>query len=135
VDYSRRTGDGARTCDLRSRSRLTCSASERARNGGDLSAAVVGFIGPAEQPLYIRSGESRDSYACDVPVEEVAARDLRAGDVVRLDDPQAHRVERVVLAGGRVVVDLRPIGLDVPDALRVTLPADRLVDRLGRAGD
>ena len=68
-------------------------------------------------------------------MEEIAARDLRAGDVVRLDGLQAHRVERVVLADGGVVVELRPVGLDVPDALRVTLSVDRLVDRLGRVGD
>jgi hypothetical protein len=45
--------------------------------------------------------------------------------------PQAHRVERAVLVDGRVVVELRPVGLDVPDAVRVTLPVDRLVVRLG----
>ena len=71
------------------------------------------------------------SYAWSVPVDEVAAGDLRAGDVVRLDDAQAHRVERAVLVDGRVVVELRPVGLDVPDAVRVTLPVDRLVVRLG----
>jgi hypothetical protein len=52
-----------------------------------------------------------------------------------LDDPQAHRVERVVLVDGRVVVELRPVGLDVSNAVRVTLPVDRLVERLGTAGD
>ena len=57
-------------------------------------------------------------------MDEVAAALLRAGDVVRLDDPQAHRVDRVVLVDGRVVVELRLVGLDVPDAIRVTLPAD-----------
>ena len=70
-----------------------------------------------------------------MPVDEVAARDLQAGDVVRLDDPQAHRVERVVLVDGRVVVELRPLGLDVADAVRVTLPVERLVDRLGTAAE
>jgi hypothetical protein len=70
-----------------------------------------------------------------VPVDEVAAGVLRAGDVVRLDNPQAHRVERVVLVDGRVVVELRPVGLDVSNAVRVTLPVDRLVERLGTAGD
>jgi hypothetical protein len=73
------------------------------------------------------------SYAWNVPVDEVAAHDLRAGDVVRLDDPQAHRVERVALVDGRVVVELRPVGLDVPNAVRVTLPEGRLVSRLGTA--
>jgi hypothetical protein len=69
-----------------------------------------------------------------VPVDEVAAGVLRAGDVVRLDDPQAHRVERVVHLGGRVVVELRLVGLDVSNAVRVTQPVDRLVERLGTAG-
>ena len=68
-------------------------------------------------------------------MDEVAARDLQAGDVVRLDDPQAHRVERVVLADGRVVVELRPVGLDVADMVRLTLPVDRLVDGLGTAAE
>jgi hypothetical protein len=68
-------------------------------------------------------------------VDEVAAGVLRAGDVVRLDDLQAHRVERVVLVDGRVVVELRSVGLDVADAVRVTLPMGRLVDRLGTAAD
>jgi hypothetical protein len=53
----------------------------------------------------------------------------------RLDDPHAHRVERVVLIDGRVVVELRPVGLDVSDAVRVTLPVDRLVEHLGTAAD
>jgi hypothetical protein len=45
----------------------------------------------------VRREKSRDaSYAWDVPVDEVAACDLPVGDVVRLDDPQAHRVERVM---------------------------------------
>ena len=68
-------------------------------------------------------------------MDQVAARDLQAGDVVRLDDPQAHRVERVVLADGRVVVELRPVGLDVADMVRLTLPVDRVVDRLDTAAE
>ena len=68
-------------------------------------------------------------------MDEVAAGLLRAGDAVRLDDPQAHRVGRVVLVDGCVVVELRPVGLNIPNAVRVTLPVDRLVERLGRAGD
>lgn len=70
-----------------------------------------------------------------MPVDDVAAGDLRAGDVVRLEDPQAHRVERVVLVEGRVVVELRPVGLDFSDVVRVTLPLDRRVERLGTAAD
>jgi len=68
-------------------------------------------------------------------VEEVVARDLRVGDVVRLADPQAHRVERLVIVEARVVVELRPVGLDLPDAVRVTVSTEAIVDRLGRAGD
>jgi len=49
--------------------------------------------------------------------------------------PQARRVERVVLGEGRGVVELRPVGLDVADVVRVALPVDGLVVRLGRAGD
>jgi hypothetical protein len=70
-----------------------------------------------------------------VPVDQVAARELDVGDVVRLDDPQAHRVETVMIAEGRVVLELRLVGLAVPDAVRVTVPAEAVVDRLGSAGD
>jgi hypothetical protein len=66
-----------------------------------------------------------------VPIEDVAARDLGAGDVVRLDDPQAHRVERVVRLDARVVLELRPVGLSVSDTVRITVPEDTLVCRLG----
>ena len=68
-------------------------------------------------------------------MDQVAAGDLRAGDVVPFGDPQAQRVERVVLVVGGVVVALRPLGLDVADAVRVTLVVDGLVQRLGRAAD
>jgi hypothetical protein len=68
-------------------------------------------------------------------VDGVTAGDPRAGDVVRHEDPQAHRVEQVVLVDGRIVVELLPVGLDVRDAVRVTLPVDRLVERLGTAAD
>jgi hypothetical protein len=66
-----------------------------------------------------------------VPIEDVAARDIAAGDVVRLDDPQAQRVERAVHVDGRVVLELRPLGLEVLETIRVTLPNGRLVSRLG----
>jgi hypothetical protein len=52
-----------------------------------------------------------------VPIEDVEAGDLRAGDVVRVDDPQAHRVERVVRVGARVVLEVRPVGLEGSVAL------------------
>ena len=66
-----------------------------------------------------------------MPVDQVAAGDLRAGDGVPFEDSQAQRVERVVLVVGGVVVALRPLGLDVADAIRVTLAVDRLLERLG----
>jgi hypothetical protein len=50
---------------------------------------------------------------------------------VRLDDPQAHRVERVVRLDARVVLELRPVGLSVSDTVRITVPEDTLVCRLG----
>jgi hypothetical protein len=70
--------------------------------------------------------------AWGVPVDQAAAGDLRAGDVVPFEDPnlKARRVERVVLVVGRVVV---PLGLDVADAVRVTLAVDSLLARLGKA--
>src|SRR4051794_41477553 len=42
-------------------------------------------------------------------MDQVAARDLAVGDVARLDDPQAHRVERLMVVDGRVVLELRSI--------------------------
>jgi hypothetical protein len=70
-----------------------------------------------------------------VPVQDVAAGDIGAGDVVRLDDPQAQRVERAVHVDGRVVLELQPVGLEVSETVRVTLPNDRLVSRLGTAAE
>jgi hypothetical protein len=74
-------------------------------------------------------------YAVVVPVDQVAARNLVVGDVVRLEDPQAHRVERMMIADGRVVLELRPVGLAVRDTVRVTVPVEALVDRLGSVGE
>ena len=70
-----------------------------------------------------------------MPVRDVAARDIAAGDVVRLDDPQAQRVERAVHVDGRIVLELRPVGLQIWETVRVSLPEDRLVRRLGGAAD
>jgi hypothetical protein len=70
-----------------------------------------------------------------VSIQDVAARDLGAGDVVRLDDPQAHRVERVVRVDARIVLELRPVGVEISETVRVTLPEGRLVTRLGTAAD
>jgi hypothetical protein len=68
-----------------------------------------------------------NSYASEVPIEDVAAHEVGVGDVVRLDEPQAHRVERVVRVDARVVLELRPVGLEISETVRVTLPEDGLV--------
>jgi hypothetical protein len=47
-----------------------------------------------------------------VPIQDVAAHEIAAGDVVRLDDPEAQRVERAAHVDGRVVLELRPVGLE-----------------------
>lgn len=70
-----------------------------------------------------------------MPVDQVAARALVVGDVVRLSDPQAHRIERVLVADGRVVLEVRPVGLAVDDTVRVTLPAEAVGDRRGSVGE
>jgi hypothetical protein len=44
------------------------------------------------------------------------------------------RVERVMIADGQVALELRPVGLAVPDTVRVRLPADAVTDRLERQG-
>jgi hypothetical protein len=71
----------------------------------------------------------------EVPIEDVEAGDLGAGDIVRVDDPQSHRVERVVCVGARVVLEMRPVGLETSETVRVALPVDRLLTRVGMAGD
>jgi hypothetical protein len=76
-------------------------------------------------------GDSAASYGGHVPIEDVAAREIAAGDVVRLDDPQAQRVERAAHVDGQVVLELRPVGLEIWETVRVSLPEDSLVSRLG----
>jgi hypothetical protein len=76
-----------------------------------------------------------NSNASEVLIEDVAADDIRVGDVVRLDDPQAHRVERVVRVDARVVLELRPVGLQISETVRVALPENGLVSRLGTTAD
>jgi hypothetical protein len=95
------------------------------------------MIGHAEQTLQSKScaGDSAASYGRHVPIEDVAAREIAAGDVVRLDDPQAQRVERAVHVDGRIVLELRPVGLEIWETVRVTLPNDRLVSRLGTSAE
>ena len=116
----------------------TASTTSRARDRR-ISQRCRWAIAHAEQPLgeLVPRGPfgASTSYRWAVPVQDVAARDIAAGYVVRLDDPQAQRVERAVHVDGRVVLELRPVGLEMSETSRVTLPNDRLVSRLGTAGE
>jgi hypothetical protein len=106
------------------------------RGVAEFGRAEHGSAGDGHPAIEGRVGRrSRDLGLATVPVDQVAARELVVGDVVRLADPQAHRVERAMIAEGQVVLELRPVGLAVPDAVRVSLPVDAVVDRLGTAGD
>jgi hypothetical protein len=60
---------------------------------------------------------------------------VTSGRVTLFDSttPQAQRVERAVHVDGRVVQELRPVGLEIWETVRVSLPEDRLVSRLGQA--
>jgi hypothetical protein len=72
------------------------------------------------------------------PVAEVFAPLLVVGDVVRVDDPQAHGVVRVlVVAGECVTLELRPAGLASPAdaAVRGKLPWNAGVERLGTVNE
>jgi hypothetical protein len=40
-----------------------------------------------------------------------------------------------MIADGRVVLDLRPVGLALRDRVRVEVPAEAVIVRLGSAGD
>lgn len=40
-----------------------------------------------------------------------------------------------MIADGRVVLELRPLGLAVSDAVRVTVRTEAVIDRLGSAGE
>jgi hypothetical protein len=91
----------------------------------------VSAVGPVARRTVIE-GKSLD-LRCLRAIDQVLARDLRMGDVVRLDDPQAHRVERVMIVDARVVLELRPVGLSLPGTVRLDLPADAAVERLGSA--
>jgi len=69
------------------------------------------------------------AYGERVPVSEVAAAVLAVGDVIRVDDPQGHRVQRIVaVAGETVSLEMRPVGLAAAAPVRVTL-AEHRVDR------
>jgi SAF domain len=81
------------------------------------------------------AGNSAAAYGGHVPIEDVAARDIAAGDVVRLDDLQAQRVLRAVHVDGQVMLELRPVGLEIWETVRVSLPEDLVVSRLGTSAE
>jgi hypothetical protein len=56
---------------------------------------------------------------------------LVVAGLVRQVDPHAHRVERIVIADGRVVLDLPAVGVPVAETVRATVPADAIFDQLG----
>lgn len=85
------------------------------------------------RPPSPRTSHSQPSYRWDVAIEDVVAGDLRTGDLVRIDDPQAHRIQHLERSDGRIELTLRPVGLDISETVRLTLPEDRLVTRLGTA--
>jgi hypothetical protein len=49
-----------------------------------------------------------------VPVDRVGGLALVVGDVVRLGEPQAHRVERVMIADGQVVLEVAQLASPFP---------------------
>ena len=76
------------------------------------------------------------AYGEAVPVTEVSAGVLAVGDVIRVDDPQAHRVERILeVAGEAVTLEMRPVGLAADALVRVTLAWNAVVERLGSVED
>jgi hypothetical protein len=110
--------------------RSTTSPEADSRADRRISACFRWRIGHAERrQLY--AGNSAAAYGGHVPIEDVAARDIAAGDVVRLDDLQAQRVLRAVHVDGQVMLELRPVGLEIWEIVRVSVPEDRLVCRLG----
>ncbi len=84
------------------------------------------------------TGPACGAAACGepVPVTEVRAGVLAVGDVIRVDDRQAHRVERILeVAGEAVTLEMRPVGLAADAPVRVTLAWDAAVERLGSVED
>ena len=76
------------------------------------------------------------AYGEPVPVTEVPAGVLAVGDVIRVDDPQAHRVERILaVAGETVTLEMRPVDLAADAPVRVTLAWDAIVECLGSVED
>jgi hypothetical protein len=50
-------------------------------------------------------------------------------------NPDAQRVQRAVHVGGGVVLELRPVGLEIWETFRDSLPEARLVSVLGTSAE
>lgn len=70
-----------------------------------------------------------------MPLEQIVAAELTVGDAVRIDDPQAQRVEPALRDEGRVELQLLAVALEAIELVRLCLPVDAVVDRLGTAHD
>jgi hypothetical protein len=78
------------------------------------------------------TGVRAAAYGERVLVTDVPAGVLAVGDVVRVDDPQGHRVERIVaVAGEGVTLEMRRVGLAADAPVRVTLVWGAVVECLG----
>jgi hypothetical protein len=71
-----------------------------------ISAAAVQSPGHIVATVSVVAGRAERGVAhCSLPVDEVVARNLKVGDVVRLDDPQSHHVERLVIVEDGILVE------------------------------
>jgi hypothetical protein len=82
------------------------------------------------------TGVRAAAYGEPVPVTEVPAGVLAVGEVIRVDDRQGHRVERILaVEGERVTLGMRPVGLAADALVRVRLAWDAIVECLGSVED
>ena len=73
---------------------------------------------------------------CRVPITDVPASQVRVGDLIRIDDPQAHQVLDISRGDdGRIALTVAPIGLNKAERTRAVVSADTLVTRVGTAND
>ena len=71
-----------------------------------------------------------------MPITEIRADQLRIGDLVRVDDPQAHQVLDISASeDGRITLTVAPIGLSNAEPTRVVVAADALITRVGTIDD
>jgi hypothetical protein len=86
------------------------------------------------QNLRVLEGRFTLEHAIDAP--EVASEAELLALVFGPDGRTAVRCDdRADNVDGRVVLEVRPVGLEVSETIRVTLPNDRLVSRLGTAAE